>query len=176
MITLACAKLLYEHSVSLFFIDNHRLYLSPVSFFWKISTPMNLCKGQKHSAARIIDDDFRGCSLLVMLEPLSMSTRLVFYLFSTTTDPFWAQFRFSRPNQYPQTYAEADNVPQRKSAMTISEAGLLTSCHAAVLQHEHSVSLVSRQPPTAFEPRFEFSGPMQHCWSPTKAKKVPLHE
>jgi hypothetical protein len=52
-------------SVFLSFLDNHRPLSNPVLSFWTDSTPINLCKGRKHSAPRIGDDDFRAMTQIL---------------------------------------------------------------------------------------------------------------
>jgi hypothetical protein len=64
-------------SVFLSFLDNHRPLSSPISIFLINLTPNNLCKGRKHSAARIGYRDFHGSSPLLML---CMSTAILIYL------------------------------------------------------------------------------------------------
>jgi hypothetical protein len=64
-------------TVFLNFLYNYRPFLSPVSISRTNSIPLNLCKGQKHSAARIGYRDFQGRSSLLML---CMSIMILIYL------------------------------------------------------------------------------------------------
>jgi hypothetical protein len=57
-------------TVFLSFLGNRRPLKSliPVSIFWTDSTCLSLCKGRKCFAARISNNEFRGCSLLLTLQ------------------------------------------------------------------------------------------------------------
>jgi hypothetical protein len=50
------------------FLGNSWPFVSPVSFSRTYSTSLSLCKGRKCSSARIGNNVFRGCSLLLTLQ------------------------------------------------------------------------------------------------------------
>ena len=97
-------------TVFLSFLGNRWPLSSPVSIFLTNSTCLSLCKGQKCFAARIGNDNFRGCSpLLTLQQEYSVSQ------FSRQPlTPFESRFDFSDlPNsldhlQRPKTFRSAN--------------------------------------------------------------------
>jgi hypothetical protein len=84
------------------FLDNYRPLSSPVSIFLTVSTPLNLCKGLKHSATRIGYHYFHCCSPLLML---CMSTVILIcpdnhIFFVTWISVSWFWIRIKSLNTY----------------------------------------------------------------------------
>ena len=134
-------------TVFLSFLDNHRPLSSPVSIFRTDSTPINLCKGRKHSAPRIGYRAFHCQSPLLIL---CMST--VFLSFLDNHRPLSSPVSIFLTNSAPISLCKA----RKHSAARIGDDDFRGGCQEVILLLEHSVSQFSRQPPTPFESRFNF--------------------
>jgi hypothetical protein len=134
-------------TVILSFLDNHRHLSSPVSIFRTVSTPITLCKGRKHFAPRIGDDDFRGGSPLLML---CMST--VFLSFLDNHRALLSPVSIFRTGS-----THINLCKGRKHSAARSGDGKFRGCSILLTrQQDHSVSQFSRQSLSAIEYRFDF--------------------
>jgi hypothetical protein len=116
------------------FLGNRWPLSSPVSIFQTDLTPITLCKGRKHSAPRIGDDDFRGWSPLLML---CMST--VFLSFLDNHRPLSSPVLIFLTN--------STNLSLYKGRKcSAARIGYRDFHGPGLLVHEHSNSHLSRQP------------------------------